>query len=791
MAAIIASSYVTAERALYDLANRAMSLAGTDSVEHLQGFFRPARDAALLTERLAEHEVLRTDDPSSMERYFYSQLQNTPWLDGIFYGRQDGSFVFVRADDIYTDGGYYTKVITVDGDVRRVEFIIRDSEFGELDREGDPVDTFDPRQRPWFQAAIADDGLTWTQPYVFFTSGHPGISTAVAVRDEAGAVAGVVGVDIIIDDIADFLSSLKTGEHGAAYVFNRAGDVIAFPDVETVTVETGDLEGGLRFATVDDLAVPAAKAAILSLGEDPAALDLTGEVFSRFDAEGRTYVSIAVPYPLEEWRWVLGLYFPEDLLLREVRENRALNAALAAAIGVIACVVGILVWRSVARFAAALSHGARAVEAGRYDEAWTFRSGFREFSETAAAFGGMFEAVRQREADNTVLTDSLRSEIAAHEQTEQDLRKSEEMYALAMAGTKDGLWDWDIDGDRILLSPRLSDMLGMGAGVRHLSAAAFREMVHGEDRDAYRAALAEHLKARQGHFFHSCRLTRPDGTAFWALIRGLALWDKEGRAYRMAGSVTDETGRRIAEERLRRSERMEALGSLAGGIAHEFNNRLVPMVAYTELVRDELPDGSDARKQLDQVLEAAEASQDLIEQILTFGRERPARRESIVVQDAIESALALLRPTLPACVELTARLSGGAGVVLADSTQIQTVVLNLCSNAAQAIGPDGGRIAVTLDRRMVNSDAEGAALGVPPGDYVELAVADTGPGLGRETMDRIFDPFFTTKPEGEGTGLGLAIVSGIVVDMGGAIAVESQLERGATFRVILPRLGNA
>ena len=123
VAAIIASSYVTAEHSLVKLANRAMSYAGADSVEHLQGFFRPARDATVLTERLAQHEVLRTDDPAVMERYFYSQLQITPWLDGIFYGRKDGSFIFVRTDDVYSDGGFYTKIIDIDGADRRVEFV--------------------------------------------------------------------------------------------------------------------------------------------------------------------------------------------------------------------------------------------------------------------------------------------------------------------------------------------------------------------------------------------------------------------------------------------------------------------------------------------------------------------------------------------------------------------------------------------------------------------------------------------------------------------------------------------
>ena len=529
VAAIVVSSYVSAQQSLLDLANRAMSAVAEDGVEHLQEFFRPAHDAAVLTERLATHEVLRTDDPVVMERYFFETLQLTPWLDSIFYGGKDGSFVFVRADNAKAEGGYFTKIIDVEGDDRTVDVIYRTAEFEEIARAPDVADTFDPRTRPWFANAIASDGISWTQPYVFFTSGHPGISTAIAVRDEDGRATGVVGVDIVIAELSEFVAALQTGRSGAAFVLDRAGDIIAFPDTETVARSSSTLEDGLRFAKVSELQAPAARAAVLSLGDDLSGLELVGEVFGRFEADDRAYVSIAVPFPSEDWKWVLGLYFPEDAILGDIRRNRLFNMVLAGAISGVACIIGIFIWRSVARFFDALQQGAIAVESGRLDAGWSFKSGFRELADTAAVFARMMDGLRRRDQDNAELTQSLRQEIAAHERTDSDLRASEERHALALAGTNDGIWDWDVTSDRIDVSARLAEILGLGEEPLRLSSNDVYKIVHPDDREAYRSAITAHFKDREGFFAFECRLLRKDGSCIWALTRGLALWDADGQ----------------------------------------------------------------------------------------------------------------------------------------------------------------------------------------------------------------------------------------------------------------------
>ncbi len=194
------------------------------------------------------------------------------------------------------------------------------------------------------------------------------------------------------------------------------------------------------------------------------------------------------------------------------------------------------------------------------------------------------------------------------------------------------------------------------------------------------------------------------------------------------------------------------------------------------------------RGHLQQVIAAAERSQGLIEQILAYSRKRPPRPMPIVLREVVASSLDLLQSALPPNVTVQAELGDAAGNVLADWTQIQSIVLNLGTNASHAIGRKKGSIAFSMRRLELEYEQAATALGLTAGTYLELSVEDSGQGMDNETMDRIFDPFFTTKPEGLGTGMGLAIVSGIIAGMGGAITVESRKGRGTRFRVLLPRL---
>jgi two-component system cell cycle sensor histidine kinase/response regulator CckA len=247
---------------------------------------------------------------------------------------------------------------------------------------------------------------------------------------------------------------------------------------------------------------------------------------------------------------------------------------------------------------------------------------------------------------------------------------------------------------------------------------------------------------------------------------------------------TEEENKRL-EIQLVQSQKMEALGTLAGGIAHDFNNILSAVIAYAERGINVVIEPSKVRKNLDEVLKVSSRARDLVKQILAFSRRAKHEYIRIKLDVTIKESLKMLRAILPTTVEIRQNLLAN-GRVLADSTQIHQVMMNLCSNAAQAMGDSGGVLEVSLNKVTIEEGAEAHALDLPPGPYLKLTVSDTGHGMTPEVIERIFDPYFTTKEKGQGTGLGLSVVHGIVKSHRGAITCKSVQGKGTTFDIYIP-----
>jgi len=240
------------------------------------------------------------------------------------------------------------------------------------------------------------------------------------------------------------------------------------------------------------------------------------------------------------------------------------------------------------------------------------------------------------------------------------------------------------------------------------------------------------------------------------------------------------------ETMLRQAQKMEAIGTLAGGISHDFNNILFPIIGYVEMTMDDLPPESIGRKNLAEVLKAAERARKLIQQILIFSRQKDQELKPLKIQPIIKESLKLLRATLPSTIEIRQNINNKCGPVLADPTQIHQIMMNLCTNAYHAMLKSGGVLYVELKEISVISDDPEHLSNMNQGSYLKLSVKDTGHGIPPDIIDRIFEPYFTTKDKEKGTGLGLAVVHGIVRNHKGYISVNSEPGKGTLFNIWFP-----
>ncbi|MFC1523839.1 response regulator [Thermodesulfobacteriota bacterium] len=241
------------------------------------------------------------------------------------------------------------------------------------------------------------------------------------------------------------------------------------------------------------------------------------------------------------------------------------------------------------------------------------------------------------------------------------------------------------------------------------------------------------------------------------------------------------------EDKLLQAQKMEAIGTLAGGIAHDFNNILTAIIGYGEMVLLGLESGSRAHADQCQVLQAGDRARELVRQILAFSRQVEEERIPVQTYYIVKEALKLLRPAIPTTIAIKQNLDLECGTILADPAQIHQIIMNLCTNAYQAMRKGGGELGVTLTSVTIAAD-DIVGTELVPGSYVRLEISDTGGGIDQATLARIFDPYFTTKKKGEGTGLGLAVVHGIVKSHNGHIIVDSNIGEGTTFQVYLPEI---
>ena len=385
--------------------------------------------------------------------------------------------------------------------------------------------------------------------------------------------------------------------------------------------------------------------------------------------------------------------------------------------------------------------------------------------------------------DRLLFTGIIR-DITERKKAEAELRHRESLLADAQRIARTGSWEWDVEENVVRWSEELYRIFGLQPAEFEATYQGFLERVHPDDRESIQRKI-EAVMAGKDRYVVDHRIVRPDGEVRHVHGKARVLRDDRGELVRLVGTSEDVTERRELEEQFRQAQKMEAVGRFAGGIAHDFNNLLMGVIGCSRLAEKELPEDSPARLFLDEIRNAAMRGGDLVRQLLAFARREALAPQPRSVREIVAADTSMIRQLLGEDIEVEVALPDGHASVVADPGQVEQILMNLCVNARDAM-PSGGRLGIEVAERRIGEE-EARWLGLERGDFVELAVADTGKGIDPEIRDRVFEPFFTTKGREEGTGLGLSTVYGIVRQLGGHIDFESQPGTGTRFRILLPR----
>jgi PAS domain S-box-containing protein len=366
------------------------------------------------------------------------------------------------------------------------------------------------------------------------------------------------------------------------------------------------------------------------------------------------------------------------------------------------------------------------------------------------------------------------------------LRARDYRSRILSATVGDTIYDWDLTTDRIEFSDAVTRMLHYDHESVGGTSQWWVDRIHPEDRDRVLSELLRGRRETEPTHEIEYRFARADGSYAVVVDRATIIFGDEGRPLRAIGAMSDITERRRLADQLRLSQKMEAIGQIAGGVAHDFNNVLTSVIGFAGLLRCELEDRPSALEHVDEIEASAGRAADLIGQLLSFSRRQVLKADILDLNAVVRDSSRMLQRLIGANVEIQNHLATPLPTVRVDRAQLDQVLMNLLVNARDAM-PDGGVVTLSTSVADIYRSTQGAQT-MPRGRYVRLSVTDTGLGMDEATRSRVFEPFFTTKERGRGTGLGLATVYGIVKQNGGYIWVTSTEGSGSTFDIFLPAL---
>ena len=381
-------------------------------------------------------------------------------------------------------------------------------------------------------------------------------------------------------------------------------------------------------------------------------------------------------------------------------------------------------------------------------------------------------------------------DITDRRRAEEDLQKTNQALQAIIDASPLAIFTLDHDLRVTSWSPAAERIFGWS---KKEAIGQYNPIVPEEKWGEFKALISKVLSGSGYSNSEVMRQTK-DGRAIYVNVSTEPLRDSSGKVVGAMGVIQDITERKRAEKekdrleaQLTQAQKMESIGTLAGGIAHDFNNILSAIIGYSELAIEDVSEPQKAKREIKEVLKAADRAKELAKHILTFSRKTDVEYSPIALRTVVKDSIKMLRSVIPTTIDIQQDLTD-SGLIMSNPTQINQILLNLCTNASHAMDKTGGVLKISLKRVNINKETEAHELNLHLGNYLILSVSDTGHGIPSEILDRIFEPYFTTKEMGRGTGLGLSVVHGIVISHGGNIICKSTPGKGTSFEIFLPEI---
>ena len=516
------STYVASQKVLNDHARGIMQNIADLAMEKSQNHLAHAHGAAVLTRRLLAANVVSVEkkDIDSLEQYFLDQLVIYSHFAGIYFGKPNGDFFYVSRNEQRSSGGFRTKIIFHQADGRTTKLKWRDQNLAIIHEEFDLEDSYDPRIRPWYKKAFEQKRIVWTDPYIFFTSQNPGITVAGPTYDEYGNLAGIVGVDLEIDELSTFIGKLKIGKHGKAFMINNNGEVVAFPDLEKIKTQGSSNSRSFRLVKIHELdAILSRKAfsAVDLIKNEAGRFDLKKPRFARFEHGGAFYHSMLMPFSISQWPWIIGVHLPEDDYIGELKKNRLFNIILTLVISVVASIIALLFAHSIIRPISNLEKEALSVKNDDMAKRFNISSRYKEIQETADSFRVMKEAIR----------------------------KTQEKYYGIFENIQDVYYETSLDGVILEVSPSIEKISPLNRE-NLLNKKVDQFYFSPQDREAMIRQLMEEKKISD----YEILLKFGDDTPTCISLNSVLMTDEQNGTQKIIGSMRDISARKKAEAEL-------------------------------------------------------------------------------------------------------------------------------------------------------------------------------------------------------------------------------------------------